>query len=238
LTSDFPFSLPDYALNRITMTPEKFGYVGSFCRSTLQVMTDYDKAYAFDQLLVRLTMSVMSGRTVTEHPEVSFTYKVPATWRDHLKLALSAWRDRQNARWEGTGRDGKPDTPPPWMVLLWPFLVLFPRWLAKHPAAERTETAKATLDFRQSVLYPELDYVPAEFGRPVLYETLDCSYPQVTVAERPDTDRRFMNRHEIVSEICRDPESSRYSTPGSDVWATFNWLERHGVNVDQLVRRR
>ncbi len=240
-TDQFPYQ--DYVSNRITMTPEKFGYMGSFMRSTLRAEPDDQYTAAMlDQQLVRFTMQVMSGQTVTEHSEVTFTYSVYASWRDHFKQAVQDWRDKQNRRWEGTGYgyDGQPDTSPPWMILLWPFLVLFPRWLKRHPVKWISKTAKTTVDFRQSVLYPEFDHVPAEFGRPVIYETLEVQGIGAGFGLSRDTYGRFLSKHEIVSEIYRDLEMFRGypGGVGSEVMGVLLWLERHGVNIDQLVKRR
>jgi hypothetical protein len=50
---------------------------------------------------------------------------------------------------------------------------------------------------------------------------------------------RYMNRHEIASAFYRDPEVNRYiSSPNYGPDAVLRWLERQGVNVDQLVRRK
>ncbi len=235
--ADFGFPVQDYVFNRITLTPEKFGQVGSFCRSTLQATPTEDHAYMLDQMLVRFTMQVISGKTVTEHPEVTFTWFEYASWWDHLKDALWKWRAKMDKRWMGETDLGVP----PWMVLLWPFLVLFPKWVLRHPGKQTPKIAKTTVDFRQSILYPEFDHVPAEFGRPVIYESLEVNGDGAGFGLGQGTyDGRFMNKHEIVSEIYRDPEMFRGypGGAGSEVMGVLLWLERKGVNVDQLVKRR
>ncbi len=246
-----PFPLQEYVQNRITMTPEKFGMMGSYCRSTLKAefVDDQLQARMFDQQLVRFTMNVMSGKTVSEHPEITLTYDVPESWWQHFKEAALVWRDKQNRRWEGTGYQGQPDTPPPWMVLLWPFLVLFPRWLRRHPIEYATETAKTTVDFKQSVLYPQTDHIPPEFGYPVIYETLEMAHPGYgqTITGIPGSvtpgPSRFLDEYEVMAEFMRDPASAQYDSyrPGSmggSPHAFLDWLKRNGVNTSQLVKRR
>lgn len=232
MSTDFPYQ--EYVQNRITMTPEKFGMLGSYARSTLQAVASEDLAYMLDQQLVRFTMNVMSGKTVSEHPEVTFTYNIYASWWQHLKHALSNWRDAMNVRWE--------TEPTPWMILLWPFLVLHPKWARRHPVNQTSMLAKTTVDFKQSVLYPEMDYIPPEFGYPVIFETMDM--PGTGTGFGLNTGiGRFMNRHEVMSEYMRDPASAPDGYPGSVGSSAYpvaflSWLERNGVNPDQLVKRR
>jgi hypothetical protein len=239
-TADFPYQ--DYVQERVTMTPEKFGWMGSFMRSTLRAeeASDQYRAAMFDQLLVRFTAQVMSGRTVSERPEVTFTYYTPDTWWDHVKKALWDWRDKQNRRWEGTGYDGQPDTPPPWMILLWPFLALFPKWGRRYPPRTTPKIARTNVDFKQSVLYPELDHIPPEFGRPVIYETLTMPGAGLGYSVGAGVSR-FLTRYEIMNEFMRDPDSAWYDNSlGSTAHPVkfMDWLERKGVNPDQLVKRR
>lgn len=234
-----------YTRHQFQMTPEKFGYIGGYCSSTLKAEPAEYQAQMIGQQMTKFVMNVMSGRTVSEHPEVSITFQSPRTWQDHAKRSLRDWRDKQNARWEGTGYDGQPDTPPPWMILLWPFLVLFPKWLDRHPVKLRSETRKTTVNFRQSVLYPEMDHIPPEFGRAVIYESFDLSpacFPGGQSFGINSGPSRFMDRHEVMSAFMRDPDASRYESYslGSTAYpvAFMGWLERNGVNVDQLVKRR
>jgi hypothetical protein len=227
--------LLEYVRNQIVLHPEKYGVMGSYSMEMLQAQRSEDAMLMFDQLAFRLTTLVLSGQTVSEHPEVTFTYYTPDTWWDHVKKALWDWRDKQNRRWEGTGYDGQPDTPPPWMILLWPFLVLFPKWGRRYPPRTTPKIVKTTVNFRQAVLYPETNHIPSEFGRPVIYETMDAGAGFGLV---PGSSR-FLNRHEIASAFYGDPEVNRYiSSPNYGPDAVLRWLERQGVNVDQLVKRR
>ena len=217
-----------YVRQRVMMTPEKFGYVGSFSRELLEAAWDRTGAQALmlDQVLLRLTTSVLCGRAVSEHPEV--TLNLPKTWWQHLKWNLQTWRDKQDARWKSE--------PPPWMVLLWPFLVLYPRFLVRHPVKWRKITAQ--VNFEQRVLYPEMDHIPAAAGRPVIYETLDLNWSATTpwgsgFSTGPD---RFLNRHEIIRELYTGPDVYGYIGRGG-AEQVLTWLERHGVNPDQLVKR-
>ena len=140
--------------------------------------------------------------------------------------------------WRGLLPDGQPASPPPWLFLLWPLLVLFPRWAKKHPV--RWTEVTAEIHFEQRVLYPEVD-APAIAGRPVIYENLSVSYPGVPPpfgSNLVSDPSRFMRRHEIAREILKDPDSTRYPGEFNSPYTTLAWLERHGVNVDQLVKRR
>lgn len=219
--------LTGYFRNRLVMQPETFGVVGAYSREAMEARVPVTAAY--DQQLLRLTTSVLSGRTVSEHPEVR--YKFYCSWWDQLKALVSSWRNDQNYRWEGA--EGT-DTPPPWMVLLWPFLVLWPRFLKKHPVKMRE--CVVPLHFEQRILYPEFDMVPDRFGRPVVYETLEFEgLPgQNTLTTGPS---RFMSKHEVIHEFYNANTSAGYGT--SDRPQDFlAWLERRGVNTDQLVKRR
>jgi hypothetical protein len=213
------------------LQPEKFGIVGAYSREALEAVISEE--FLYDQQLLRLTTTILSGRTISERPEVR--YKIYYSWREHLKDAISGWRERQNFRWEGA--DGT-DTPPPWMVLLWPFLVLWPRFLRKHPVKMREQVV--ALNFEQRILYPEFDDIPAELGRPVIYESLDFESGWEPFAEHWGTSlqqaSRFLNRHEIISEIYRAPLDSYVGSRSAETVLT--WLEQRGVNVDQLVKRR
>ena len=219
------------------MRPEKFGVLGAYSREMLRAEASEDYAFALDQLAFRLTTLVLSGQTVSEHPEVTFTYYTPDTWWDHVKKALWDWRDKQNRRWEGTGYDGQPDTPPPWMILLWPFLVLFPKWGRRYPPRTTPKIVKTTVNFRQAVLYPETDHIPPEFGRPVIYETLDAG-AGFGLVPGPS---RYLNRHELAREIYQNWDQPHGSWPNAGTLTpdyVLRELESLGVNVDQLVKRR
>ncbi len=233
-TDQFPYQ--DFVQNRVTMTPEKFGMIGSFCRSTLQAVPAEDHAYMFDQQLVRFTMQVMAGQTVTEHPEVTLTWYEFTTWRDHLKDAFGWWADEMEELWSG-----RRNTPPPWVIPLWPLFVLLPKAIRRWwPVKKTPKLARTTVDFKQSVLYPEFDHVPSEFGRPVIYETLEVQGIGTGIGlGRGTYDGRFMNKHEIISEYMRDPSSAQYDRGIAGPPIGFlTWLEQHGVNPDQLVKRR
>lgn len=244
MSTDYPSDeeFTQYAQQRIALYPEKFGVMGSYSKELMRCQTAEDMlSYGADMLLMRLTTAVLCGQTISEKPQVELS--MPATPWQHLKYRISKRHERLNARWEGQDPDTwAQTTPPPWVILLWPFLVLFSRWLKKHKVQFTTVTAD--IEFEQRVLYPEID-APAHAGRPVIYETLSVNYPY---APPPFGSRlindpsRFLNRHEIASEIYRDPDINSCGIGGPSYLGvpdlTLRWLERHGVNVDQLVKRR
>jgi hypothetical protein len=238
MTNDIGPSGPElleYVRNQIVLHPEKYGVMGSYSMDMLQAQRSEDAMFMFDQLAYRLTTAVLCGRTISEKPEVELS--LPASPWHHLKHRFDWWVSDKNELWEGRTTDCNPATPPPWMVLLWPLLVLFPRWLRKHPV--KYTVVKAAVEFEQRILYPEID-APAQCGRPVIYETLDVHYPGIhpPFGSRLVNDPfRFLNRHEIARQVMQDPDGQRYGVSlGPD--QTLMWLERHGVNVDQLVRRK
>lgn len=69
--------------------PEKYGMIGSYSREFLEVSEEADRAFAFDQMLVRFTTQILTGKTVSETQEVSAQVPVPATWWDALMDMLN-----------------------------------------------------------------------------------------------------------------------------------------------------
>lgn len=211
----------------VTLHPEKFGVLGSYSRELLQAEVSRDYSFAIGDLALRLTTSVLCGHVVTEKPQVQLN--LPATWWQHLKYEVFGWHSASLAKKDTLGGFHR-------TVLLWPAYWLLGKYSAKRPVKWTTVTAEVT--FEQRVLYPEID-MPASAGRPVIYETVDVSYPEVLPpwGSRLRSDpSRFLNRHEIASEVFQDPDGQRYGvTLGPD--QTLHWLEKHGVNVDQLVKR-
>jgi hypothetical protein len=228
---------------QIVLQPRRFGVVGSYSREMMHAGVSEDMhAWAMNDLTLRLTTSVLSGRTISAHPKVEMT--VPASWRQHLKHASNAWITVKHELWMGRDAEGETTTPPPWLILLWPLLVLWPKWLRKHPVKYAKMTA--TLDIDQDVLYPKID-MPASAGMPVIHESysLSTTFGQaVTGTERwgtslrqADDPSRFMSKYEIISAVRSDADIyGKYQ--GNEVWALCDWLEAHGVNVEQLVKRQ
>lgn len=231
--SDF---LTDLAHRQIQLNPRKFGILGSYSRELLRAEASEDYVWAMDQVALRLTTSVLSGRTINKDPEV--VLNLPASWWQHFKHQADWWISNKHARFNGS--EG---TPAPWLVFLWPLFVLFPKFIRKRPIRYTTVTSQ--VHFEQDVLYPEVDMqMPAHLGRPVIYETINVSYPSVIPPFGSNLNSgpsRFLSQHEVMSEMQRDPEftAQTYRYPMSpNPYAVLQWLERRGVNVDQLVKRR
>lgn len=223
-----------YLRRQMTLYPEKFGYMGAFSREMLEVAVSED--FLRDQMLVRFTTSVLSGKTLAEEPEISLTvgYETPDTWWQHLKQSVYAWNDNwlANAWW-------------PWLLLLSPLVYMIPWWKNRHPVRylSRTVTGKGKVKLSQKILYPYANYVPAPtpFGMPVIYEEMEM--PELA----PDGGTwgctpgpsRYVDRHELVFLMMRDPAIDDYSFSYADLHPhrILEWLGRHGVNPDQLVRR-
>lgn len=222
----------------ITLYPQKFGMVGTYAREMLQAEWSQDSySWMFDQVLLRVTTSVMCGQTVTAAPVVELNQ--PASWWQHLKLAFEEWVHWKDELHHGRDEAGEQTTPPPWLVLLWPLLVLFPKWIKRHPV--KFTKVSGTVQFEQRVLYPEFDHVPSEFGRPVLYETIDFRHGLQAppfgggLASAPS---RFLSKHEVISEFMRSSDDSYDGRYGPHPMQFLTWLESRGVNIDQMVKRR
>lgn len=228
MESTDPIDWTQFVQQRITLYPEKFGVWGSYSRDLLRMEESRDTARFTDSLTLQLSTAVLCGQTVSEKPQVELS--LPATWYQHLKHAAFDWRLSFSS--EGAS---KFKTAWMWLVARTLFWVL-DKYMLKRPV--KWTTVKAEVTFEQRVLYPELD-LPAHAGRPVIYETMDVSYPDALPpwGSRLRSDpSRFLNRHEIASDIYRDPDGQRYGVSlGPD--HVLSWLERNGVNVDQLVKR-
>jgi hypothetical protein len=234
MSSEIPSSdhLTSLTRQMIQMYPERFGITGSYSREMLRADSRIAE-HCLDRVMVSLTTSVMCGRTVSEHPQVELN--LPASWWQHLKWSVSKWRLSF-----GFQDRSKLLTAWLWVVARTLFLVL-DLWVVRRPVKWTTITA--SLNFEQRVLYPELDHIPAvPLGRPVIYETLDVHYDVMppwgsNVSQEPD---RFMNRHEVLAKIAGDAQYGLRGGQFVDIGAVLTaleWLERHGVNVDQLVKR-
>lgn len=222
--------LTNYFRNQIELHPEKYGVMGSYSTEMLEAMRSEDYSFIFDQIAYKLTTSVLCGQTVSETPRVEL--ELPSSWFQHLKKAVSTWADEWR-RYNVPTRKGV-------IRFLWvPFALalLLGKFLDKHPV--RWTKVTADIVFQQRVLYPEID-APAQMGRPVIYEDLSISWPE---AQPPFGGSfqydlsRFLNRHEVASKVMTDPVLNSYPGDFSSPHTTLNWLERHGVNVDQLVKR-
>jgi hypothetical protein len=229
--------LTNMGARMIQLNPRKFGIVGSYAQEMLHAEVGQDSsAFMMDHLLVRLTTSVLSGRTISAEPVVELDY--PATWWQHWKHASNEWINVKHDLWVGHLPDGSDTTPPPWLILLWPLLVLWPKWFAKHPVKLGVMTGKVQID--QDILYPQLD-MPANAGMPVIYETIEMPIFEPTTegwnTRLTKTDpSRFMCKGEIISAVHREmSDPGKYR--GDDVWAFVDWLESKGVNIEQLVKR-
>jgi hypothetical protein len=223
---------------QIVLQPRKFGVVGSYARDMLHAETGQDSyAFMMDQLMVRLTTSVLSGRTISAEPEIKINY--PASWWQHWKHASNAWISLKHELWMGRDAEGETTTPPPWLILLWPLLVLWPKWLARHPV--RQTKLKGLVQLDQDILYPKID-MPPNAGYPVIYESISLNHIFQTMTgldgatlEHEDLSR-FMCKGEIINSVRRDSDLyGKYH--GDEVWAFVDWLENHGVNIEQLVKR-
>lgn len=226
-----PWRLLSYARTQVTLMPERFGVMGSYSRDMLdlQAYSDPD-SFMMDRLVLQLTTQVLCGRTVSEEPEVQVN--VPASPWQHLKVAAARW----HAGWL-TGKWMAPgSTPPPWAVLLAPAYYLLRWFLRRYPPRYTKVTAR--VQFEQHVMYPEIDYVPAQFGRPVIFEETSVSYPggQPPFGSRFTCNpSRFLSKHEVIRDITADCSDDLWH--GHPAITTLNWLEQHGVNTDQMVRR-
>jgi hypothetical protein len=221
-SSDF---LTAMTRRQIVLNPEKFGVMGTYSREMLRADASADYAFPLDHLALRLVTTVLTGRTIREEPQVELN--LPAGWWQHLKHAITDSRLNFLAS--------------KYLVVFFlPFYWLFDKYLAKRPVKWTKVTAK--IDFSQHILYPEID-APAQCGRPVIYEEMSVSWPEGLApygSNLSSGPSRFMDRHEIASRIMRDPEMyrhPRYGSSGLDPWPVLVWLERNGVNVDQLVKR-
>jgi hypothetical protein len=215
---------------RVTLTPQKFGYVGAYSREMLRAEWDTAgrQAFMFDQVLLKLWTTVLTGRTVSESPTV--TISAPADWRQHVKQALNQWHNDMHDLWNGLTPAGDQTTPSPWVILLIPLFLLWPRWFRKHPV--RSAGFTGDIHFSQHVLYPQVDDVPARCGMPVIYETLESLWPLSPGLPR------YLSKDELLHELYRMPQRSPGAYPGgSDMFQVLEWLESHGVNTNQLVKR-
>jgi hypothetical protein len=221
--------LTEFAQQRIVLTPEKFGVMGQYSRELLEVSVAEDMTgYMMDTLLMRLTTSVLCGQTISENPQVELA--MPASWWQHFKCATG---DRAGQFDLGFSDRKK------WKLWLWfPYALVFcVLWLLdKRPV--KWDKYTADVHFEQRVLYPEVN-VPASVGRQVIYETVSMNLaPMAPWGSRLlDDPSRFLSRHEIVNAVYADADATSYGQPWSP-HATLNWLEQHGVNVDQLVKRQ
>jgi hypothetical protein len=212
---------------QFVLHPEKFALVGQYAREMFDCVEIED--YLSDMLAVRLSTAVLCGRTVSETPQVVLTF--PESPWQHLKDKLRKWEDRV---WcdlhRAIGR----------RLWLWPVYwtaVVTGKLIDGHPVKWGKVTADVS--FEQRILYPEVD-APAQAGRPVIYETLDVHFPTPPpygghIAYDPS---RFLNRHEIANAVYKDPDFMLSPMGDLGPHAMLNWLERHGVNVDQLVKRK
>lgn len=218
---------------QIVLHPEKFGVMGQYSREMLESMVSND--FLYDMLLVRLTTSVMCGSTISEKPSV--VLNLPKNPWQHVKYRLGQWSDViENKLWHNVGWKNF------WLWVPYALALLTGKWTYKRRVKYIQVTAD--INFEQRVLYPEVN-APAVAGRPVIYETLSVNFPgeQPPYGSNLSSDpSRFYDRHEISSMVYRDADergvglSPAYGQPWSPL-ATFAWLERHGVNVDQLVKR-
>ena len=222
---------------QIVLQPRKFGMIGSYSQEMLRVEVGQDStAFMMDQLMVRLTTSVLSGRTISAEPKVELDY--PASWWQHWKFASNEWINIKHDLWMGHLPDGSDTTPPPWLILLWPLLMLWPKWFARHPVKLATLTGTVQID--QDILYPQLD-MPANAGYPVIYETISPLSIFEPTTEQWQTrltktdPSRFMCKGEIINAVHQKDIYGAYH--GDAVWAFVDWLESKGVNVEQLVKR-
>ena len=221
--------LTNLARQQIVLYPEKFGVMGQYSMEMLNAMTAQDFAsFGMDMILVRLTTSVMCGNTVSEKPQIELN--LPKNQWQHMRYKLLGWADKtEHMLWN------KMTWKNFWMRVPYALALLLWKWIYKRPV--KYSIIKADIDFEQRVLYPEIN-VPAAAGRPVIYETISVNYPgeQPPYGSRLASDpSRFLDRHEIANAVYHDPN---YTTaPISVPEVTLNWLARHGVNVDQLVKR-
>lgn len=221
------------ARRQFTLHPRQYAMMGSYARETLSA-SPVAADYLSDMLLLKLTTAVLCGRTVSESPQVEMT--VPASWWQHLKHATASWRDSSVSKKNSLGGFHR-------TILLKPVYASLSWLLRKHPV--RYAKMTATIDFRQDVLYPEID-APPNGGRPVIFEEMNMTpmwEPKTALwgTSLQSDPSRFMDSHEIMSQMQRDPEfhgeNLRYpDSPGP--YAVLQWLERHGVNVDQFVKRQ
>lgn len=233
--------LTNMGARMIQLQPRKFGYVGQYAREMLHAEVGEDStSFMMDMMLVRLTTSVLSGRTISARPEVKLDY--PATWWDHWKHASNEWMNIKHDLWMGHLPDGSDTTPPPWLILLWPLLMLWPKWFKKHPVKMGSLTG--VVEIEQDILYPKID-MPASVGMPVIYETIHMlPVFEQTLTGVPESwnaslqhedDGRFMCKGEIINAVHRSDVYGKHR--GDEVWAFVDWLEENGVNIDQLVKR-
>lgn len=223
--------LTNYFRNQIELHPEKYGVMGSYSMELLEAQRSEDYMFVFDQIAYRLTTSVLCGQTISETPQVQVS--LPSSWFQHLKKTLA---DKCLVGW-GTHLDSLRITKKfyPRALLLMSVLLVIRKTILRKPVQWTKVTAD--IHFAQRVLYPEID-APAQMGRPVIYEDTSISWPGVqppfggSLQYDPS---RFLNRHEIASRVYQDPTYSTAPIIVPEV--TLNWLERHGVNVDQLVKR-
>lgn len=120
-------------------------------------------------------------------------------------------------------------------------LACFPGWLLRRFPV-RYGRKKAVVKFSQDILYPKADIMlpPNQFGHYVLWERAWVTGD----ASGPEPPSRFADRWKIISEMSdwmwRQTNVSYPGVPGPDrktLGMFLEWLERAGVNPDQLVRR-
>jgi hypothetical protein len=192
--------------------------MGSYSKE-LTVLSE-SESWLYDQMMYRLVIPVLTGRTVKQDGQVSV--QVPATWVDALKLRVRASRfDRWLAKQHLPRR----------LYCCWD------EWTSVN-----YETKTASFALSQDITYPYANYTPppsGQFGAPVIYEILelsgDTSFHTTTNAQR------YMSWHEVASEYLRSPQAaSDYGSTlggGIGIYPFGQWLLDHGVNPDQLVRR-
>jgi hypothetical protein len=74
---------------QITLEPRKFGMVGAYAREFLEITSEQDQAWAYDQQTVRFTTRILSGQALAEDHKVSTQIQVPAMWWDALMDTLN-----------------------------------------------------------------------------------------------------------------------------------------------------
>lgn len=183
--------------------------VGSYSRDRLTFTLSQDFGYSLDMYAGRFATRILAGKAYSE--DYTVATEVPATWWQHLKLALYVVFAQQAHTWRNRFIPG-----------------FLPVWFPV-----RFEERKSTIKLTGHWSYPRADFITPHAGPVTVSEDIQVTGPHY---ELP-APSRFLSQGEIVREFYADPAYGTRLSAGGDATAVVYWLHRHGVNMDQLVPR-
>jgi hypothetical protein len=182
--------------------------VGEYSRDRLHFELSEDMLPFSGIMVARFWTRILEGKAYNETFTVAT--REPATWFQHLKLALFST-----------------------LFFLWPVSGgnVVPRFIReKFPV--RYEERKSTIRFEGHWSYPQADCLTPHVGPVHISEQASVSGPHYEVP----APSRFLSTGEIVNEFYRR-ELTGLGKFHSEAAELLDWLAHHKVNVDQLVPR-